>query len=123
MGFLYLIDYIYIVYKKHMLNNFISFKDSIWFNSYKNTINNNYKIFYSYFISIPDVLIISWSLHMVICSIWIDFDPFYLGFQKVIELKFFDLYINFGIDGLSLFFIYLVSFFIAVMFSTYILFK
>lgn len=41
---------------------------------------------------------------------WLLFDPFSLIFQKNITLYIFNTYYNFGIDGISLFFIYLTSF-------------
>ncbi len=93
-----------------MIYNIFNLINNSRLHYYKEIINQNYKKFYNHVVSIPDALVISWSLHLIICSRWIYFDPFYLGFQNVLELEFFDLSINFGIDGLSLFFIYLVSF-------------
>ncbi|MDF2698965.1 MAG: nad4 [Haloplasmataceae bacterium] len=58
----------------------------------------------------PFLLIISWFIHFVICIMWITYNPYHLSFQYTLNINFFDLYINFGIDGLSFFFIYLISF-------------
>ena len=72
-----------------------------------------YKFFHFFkteFINVPAPLIISWVAHLFFSYVWVMFDPFYLGFQHCLNITIFDLNLNFGIDGLSLFFIYLVSF-------------
>lgn len=72
-----------------------------------------YRFFYFFkteFINVPAPLMISWIAHLFFSYVWVMFDPFYLGFQHCLSINIFDLNLNFGIDGLSLFFIYLVSF-------------
>ena len=44
--------------------------------------------------------------------VWLCFDPFNLVFQKNVTLYIYSSYYNFGIDGISLFFLYLTSFLI-----------
>lgn len=82
-----------------------------------NTLNstlNNIKMYiyglYIYITNVPAPLLISWIAHIFFSYVWVMFDPFYLGFQQCLNINIFDLNLNFGIDGLSLFFIYLVSF-------------
>lgn len=65
---------------------------------------------YIYLINVPAPLLISWIAHIFFSYVWVMFDPFYLGFQQCLNINIFDLNLNFGIDGLSLFFLYLVSF-------------
>lgn len=43
---------------------------------------------------------------------WIYYDPYQLSYQQIISVKLLDNYFHLGIDGLSLFFIYLTAFFI-----------
>jgi proton-translocating NADH-quinone oxidoreductase chain M len=58
----------------------------------------------------PHLLLISWFFHIVMCLLWINYNPYHLSFQYTLNINLFDLYLNFGIDGLSFFFIYLISF-------------
>src|SRR6478736_2606364 len=56
------------------------------------------------------ILVFSWYIHFFFCILWIFFNPYHLSFQYTLNIKIFDVYLNFGIDGLSFFFIYLISF-------------
>jgi len=60
--------------------------------------------------SFPFAIFISWIFHLFISIIWYNFNDFHLSFQYIYNIKLFEININFGIDGISLFFIYLVSF-------------
>lgn len=56
------------------------------------------------------LLLVSWCIHVFIIILWIFYNPSHLSFQYVFNIKIFDLYLNFGIDGINFFFIYLISF-------------
>ena len=51
-------------------------------------------------------------IFFICINLWINFDSFQMSFQYLIEIKFFTINFFFGIDGLSLFFIFLTSFLI-----------
>lgn len=62
---------------------------------------------------INDILIIFTSILYVISIIlWVMYDPYQLDYQHSIVLKIINYHFYFGIDGLSLFFIYLTTFLI-----------
>lgn len=69
-----------------------------------------YNAFYKFFDLQPEPLAVAWAIHIYISCLWIYFDPYHLSFQYTLELYLFDSYIHFGMDGISLFFIYLISF-------------
>ncbi len=69
-----------------------------------------YRIFESKVIAIPEPLFFAWCFHITICFMWFGFHPYCLSFQWRYHVNLFDLYFNFGMDGISLFFIYLISF-------------
>ena len=65
----------------------------------------------------PYLLYISWFIHLIVVMLWINYNPSHLSFQYVFNVKLFDIYLNFGIDGISFFFIYLISFLNHIFFS------
>ena len=75
-----------------------------------NSINFSLNYFYNIINKKPFLLILSWLLHIYVVFLWLNFNPSHLSFQYTFNIKLFDLYLNFGIDGISFFFIYLVSF-------------
>src|SRR5690349_8985223 len=58
----------------------------------------------------PYLLLFSWWFHIMICILCINYNPYHLSFQYTLNINIFDIYLNFGIDGFSFFFIYLISF-------------
>ena len=75
-------------------------------------------LFFSRYISVIKlkqfVLVLSLFIFFFSCILWIMYDPFQINFQFLFSLKFFSYHIFFGIDGLSLFFVFLTSFLIPV---------
>jgi proton-translocating NADH-quinone oxidoreductase chain M len=80
---------------------------------------NNFNLYYNKISSFsskylgkdePHLLLISWYLHIILCCLWITYNPYHLSFQYTLNINIFDIYLNFGIDGISFFFIYLISF-------------
>jgi proton-translocating NADH-quinone oxidoreductase chain M len=68
------------------------------------------KYFNEYFGKLNLLLIFSWIIHLTLCILWIFYNPYHLSFQYTLNINIFDIYLNFGVDGLSFFFIYLISF-------------
>nr|YP_009118153.1 NADH dehydrogenase subunit 4 [Stachyamoeba lipophora]AJF22898.1 NADH dehydrogenase subunit 4 [Stachyamoeba lipophora] len=56
------------------------------------------------------ILIFSLFLFLLSVLLWVVYDPFDLAFQKTFSIYLFDIYFHFGVDGISLFFIYLTCF-------------
>lgn len=58
------------------------------------------------------VLFISLFLYILVLMLWLFYDNSILYYQWLFNIKIYNLYFYFGIDGISLFFIYLISFLI-----------
>ena len=86
-----------------------------------NSINLSLNYFYNILNKKPFLLVLSWLLHIYVVFLWLNFNPSHLSFQYTFNIKLFDLYLNFGIDGISFFFYIFSVFYFTFMFNTYIL--